>query len=67
MIKMPNWLPEIDIHATIRPLFDVWMESMAKRYDARWFIITAIRVRIICWRNTWLINTGFNLYKRDER
>ena len=66
-ITLPAWFPELDVIATIRPLCELHTASMCRRYDCRWFIITSFRVRLFCWRSTWLIDFGFNLYKREQR
>lgn len=67
MITLPRWFPELDVMARFQPLFFIDVCGMAKRYDSRWFIISALRVRLFCWRSTWRIDFGFNLYKREER
>jgi hypothetical protein len=67
MISLPHWFPELDIHAAFRPFFDVWLESMNRRYECRWFIITRVNIRLLCWRGSWRIDTGFAIYKREER
>lgn len=67
MITLPRWFPELDGRLSILPLCDINVCGMCRRFETRWFCITAIRFRFICWRSTWQIDAGFNLYKREER
>ena len=67
MLKMPRWFPELDARLFLAPLCFIDVSCMTRRYDTRWFCITAIRFRFIEWRGSWRIDVGFNLYKREER
>ena len=67
MIRLPSWFPELDLCLRLWPLVDLDVCAVKRHYQVRWFTITSMSVKALAWRSIWMIDVGFNLYKREER